>query len=324
MKNDKLKVTIILPVYNGEKYISRAINSLLEQSVGLECFKIFIVNDGSTDGSDEIIENFCKCYPNQIEYIAQANHGVAFSRNLGIEQCQTKWLTFIDQDDFLDNDYLEVLISEAETTNADVLISGYRRVGIDNEILYKTKLYKGEGAKFSNVALWAKLHKTSFLKSLAIRVFDNKVGEDIAFSFEEIFKSKNIYCSQYVGYNWFDNSASVSNTVQKNITEILPSIIYLFDYCVNLKQEYSKVDEYFIILRMIGYFHLTLTSSNRAEFIDSWNRLNEIISEKFPKWYNNKYIFLKIKGITLRHFFSMLLFVILYRLKLLKYIVRKK
>ena len=323
MNNQETKVTVILPVYNGEKYLSRAISSILEQSIGIEAINIYIINDGSTDDSEAIIKQFHKKFPDQINYIVQANQGVAFSRNLGIEQCQTKWLTFIDQDDFFESDYLEVLVTEAEKKDADVLISGYRRVNVTNKVLYQSRLSKGEGAKFSNVALWAKLHKTSFLKRYNIRVFDNTVGEDIAFSFEEIFQSEKIYCSEYVGYNWFDNSKSVSNTIQKNIVDILPAITKLFNYCTALKRSYSKTEEYFIILRIIGYLHLTMKSSKRNEFINAWQELNEVISERFPKWYNNKRIYFGIKGITFRLYASMLAFILLCRFKLLKYIIQK-
>jgi glycosyltransferase involved in cell wall biosynthesis len=323
MNNENAKVTVILPVYNGEKYLSRAVTSVLDQSIGNEAIKIFIVNDGSSDNSATIVKQFQIDYPEQIKYIEQDNQGVAYSRNLGIEHCRTKWLTFIDQDDFFENDYLETLINDAESLDADVLISGYRRIDPANNILYQTKLNRGEGAKFSNVALWSKLHKASFLKSNYIRVFDNKVGEDIAFSFEELFKSEKIYCSEYIGYNWLDNSTSVSNTIQKEITEILPSIIQLFNYCTTLKSMYSKTEEYFIILRIIGYLHLTMKASNRKDFINAWQALDMVISEKFPKWYKNKLIYLGVKGTTFRLYASMLVFVLLYRFKLLKYIKKK-
>ena len=267
MNEKSAKVTVILPVYNGEKYLSRAITSVLEQSIGQEEIKLYIINDGSIDESDVIIKKFCQLYPKQIIYVSQENQGVSFSRNLGITNCQTKWLTFIDQDDFFEKDFLDTLIKQAEKNDADVLISGYQRVGIDNEILYQTRLGKGEAAKFSNVALWAKLHKTQFLQENKITVFDNKVGEDIAFSFNELFQSDKVYCIAYIGYNWFDNSVSVSNTIQKNIVDIMPAILNLFAYCINLKQEFTKLEEYFIVLRMIGYLHLTMKSSRRKEFM---------------------------------------------------------
>ena len=153
MNEKSAKVTVILPVYNGEKYLSRAIMSVLEQSIGQEEIKLYIINDGSIDESDVIIKKFCQLYPKQIIYVSQENQGVSFSRNLGITNCQTKWLTFIDQDDFFEKDFLDTLIKQAEKNDADVLISGYQRVGIDNEILYQTRLGKGEAAKFSNVAM---------------------------------------------------------------------------------------------------------------------------------------------------------------------------
>ena len=71
MNEKSAKVTVILPVYNGEKYLSRAIMSVLEQSIGQEEIKLYIINDGSIDESDVIIKKFCQLYPKQIIYVSQ-------------------------------------------------------------------------------------------------------------------------------------------------------------------------------------------------------------------------------------------------------------
>ena len=94
------KITVIVPVYNSEKYIGRCLDSVLRQVY--QDFLILAINDGSTDGTDEILKKYAKDFPEKIKYIKQKNMGVAKTRNKGIELAETEFITFIDNDDFID------------------------------------------------------------------------------------------------------------------------------------------------------------------------------------------------------------------------------
>ena len=119
------KVTLIIPVYNSEKYIGRCIDSILEQTY--TNFKIMIVNDGSTDKSQEIINSYKEKYPDKIISIEQSNKGVAITRNESIKRANSKYIMFIDNDDFLDKDYIETFIKVAEEGDFDMVLGGYRK-----------------------------------------------------------------------------------------------------------------------------------------------------------------------------------------------------
>lgn len=123
MNNKKKIVTVIIPVYNCEKYLVDCFDSVLNQSIGLEAIDIIIVNDGSTDGSAKIINKYKKRYPD-ITVINQKNSGLSAARNAGLEIVKTDYITFFDSDDILPETALEDLIKAAASNNADIVIGG--------------------------------------------------------------------------------------------------------------------------------------------------------------------------------------------------------
>lgn len=120
----KLLLTVIVPVYNTSKYLGRCIESVLNQTIN--DMAVIVVNDGSTDNSEEIIEkNFIK--RSNIEYIKlEKNIGVGNARNLGIKKAQTKYITFIDSDDWVDAAYYENMLRIIEYDQSDICISGIK------------------------------------------------------------------------------------------------------------------------------------------------------------------------------------------------------
>lgn len=105
------KVTIIIPVYNSEKYIGKCLDSILNQTY--TNFEILVVNDGSKDNSQKVIEEYQNKYPDKIIAINQENKGVSKTRNESIKKASGDYIMFIDNDDFLESDYIETFVTEA-------------------------------------------------------------------------------------------------------------------------------------------------------------------------------------------------------------------
>ena len=103
------KVTIVIPVYNAEKTISKCIDSILNQTN--ENYQVLLIDDGSKDNSLKVIKEYEKNYPKKIKVISKENEGVVATRNLGIDLCKTKYIMFIDNDDYIDKDYVEQFLS---------------------------------------------------------------------------------------------------------------------------------------------------------------------------------------------------------------------
>lgn len=116
------KISVIVPVYNTEKYIKKCIRSIIEQT--LKEIEIIIVNDGSKDKSLEIIKDLMK-QDRRIKLINKENEGVSSARNSGIKMAKGKYIQFIDSDDWIEKEFLEKMYDFAEKENVDIVVSDY-------------------------------------------------------------------------------------------------------------------------------------------------------------------------------------------------------
>ena len=133
-----VRLSIIVPVYNVENYLSKCLDSLLEQDIPKNDYEIIIVNDGSTDNSLTIAESYVDKYSN-IRIITQKNLGLGASRNTGIRKSKGKYLLFVDSDDYLQPDCLGILMEYIETKGLDILRFNYVPVNDKGELIQKTK-----------------------------------------------------------------------------------------------------------------------------------------------------------------------------------------
>lgn len=141
------QISVIIPVYNAEKTIIKCLNSIQEQT--FKDFEALLINDGSKDGSAEICEDFC-AKDNRFKLITQENAGPSKARNRGIDESGSKYLAFVDSDDYIEPNMLEELYAAAEKANADVTICGYytesnNRINSVYSSKYKPGVYCGEG-----------------------------------------------------------------------------------------------------------------------------------------------------------------------------------
>ena len=119
--DNKLCVSMILPIYNAKRCLSRCLESILSQTMPLDKFEVILVDDGSTDGSDSICDEYSNAYEN-INVIHKKNGGAASARNAGLLEATGEYIAFVDPDDYLDADYLKIPYEEAYKTEADIVI----------------------------------------------------------------------------------------------------------------------------------------------------------------------------------------------------------
>ena len=218
MKSNKpLLVSFIVPIYNAECYLNRCIDSLLSQSdLGIE---IICINDGSSDRSSQIIDAYHELYPDIIHVYNQENSGIAAARNKGIELAKGDYIAFVDNDDWLDSDWLDNLSRRLNDVDAvvDIICSGYRRPDGSGKIVTECRLSeKGDWSPYLIGAPWAKLYRTDFIRNNKLSFFDTNVGEDLPFVIPAVTLAERCVVTDYCGYNWFYNTESVSNTVHKH------------------------------------------------------------------------------------------------------------
>lgn len=195
--NEHPMVSIIMPVYNSEKYLSDALNSISKQIY--TNFEVILVNDGSTDGSGKILDDFAK-QDERVKVIHVSNGGPSSARNIGIAQACGEWIQFMDSDDIIDENMLIELLKA--TKNADMVVSGAIQESADGSNSVVRSIIPAElnniddiGNYISNMDcntydlfmnyLWNRLIKRSVLVDFNIRFDENmRLGEDFLFMCE--------------------------------------------------------------------------------------------------------------------------------------------
>ena len=120
---NKIDISIIVPIYNAEKYLKKCLDSLVNQTK--KELEFILINDGSTDKSEEIVKTY---KDERIKYFKNKNQGIGKTRNFGIEKATGKYIMFLDSDDYFSSDACEILYKEAEKEKADLIVFDYYRV----------------------------------------------------------------------------------------------------------------------------------------------------------------------------------------------------
>ena len=131
------RISVIVPVYNVEKYLERCVKSLTDQT--LREIQIILVDDGSLDGSGELCRQFAK-KDSRIQVISKKNEGQGLARNSGLSCVSGKYVTFVDSDDYIDTDTFEVLWNTMESSRADLCCYSYVKHDTEGKIVYKAKV----------------------------------------------------------------------------------------------------------------------------------------------------------------------------------------
>ena len=222
------KVTVIIPVYNVEKYLARCVESVMKQTY--KELEIILVNDGSTDGSLEVCKQLQKKYP-QLIIVDKLNGGLSSARNAGIKASHGEYIAFLDSDDWVTPDCYEYMLRLAVANNADladVMIYQVRsekdRVPTENEkiVVYSGRdilehyMYRGmseqNGAPYSACR---KLYKRELFQGDTAEFVEGTVNEDICFNYRILRKCEKIVVSNQIKYFYFQGEASITNGAMK-------------------------------------------------------------------------------------------------------------
>lgn len=216
---EEKKLSVIIPVYNSEKYLNRSIESLLNQTY--KNIEIILVDDGSTDSSPEICDLFAEKEKN-ISVIHKENGGVSSARNAGFDVAQGEYIAFLDSDDYLSNKIYKTLIEDIETNNADIAISGFsREVGKNTFVPYCKDKFEKEFSReemisnlLQNRYYSCSINNVVFRKDVVKDIkFDVKISynEDLLYLFNIMKKCKTAYFTSEPLYFYCDNDGSASN-----------------------------------------------------------------------------------------------------------------
>lgn len=266
-------ISVIVPIYNAEKYLDRCIKSIINQSY--KNLEIILVDDGSSDKCDEICDEWAK-KDKRIKVIHKKNSGVSDSRNAGLEIANGEYLSFVDSDDYVHKDFIKILynlciennsdisVCEVCETNKDEDINNKIQKGIVRNIFPKSVLEKKESLYF---VVWNKLYKKSVFEN--VRYLKGKIHEDVAITYKLIYYSKKITITNAKLYFYFNAPGSIMRRefskerfdilygindsyefFMKNnedkyayfvLRDFLDNILQLYQQCSLLKEEKSEM-----------------------------------------------------------------------------------
>ena len=223
---EEIKISVIIPVYNTEKFLEKCLNSVLNQT--LKDIEIIVVNDGSRDNSLEIIKKF-KEEDNRIVLLNEQNGGSSFARNKGLETAKGKYFYFIDSDDYLEEDTMfEELYNKCENDNLDIVVFDYyndfgnrkeyiKNIEISDNILINKEEYIKDliNGKWG-ISIWGKLIKKELFKDKKI-IFPENIfmGEDLLTSLKLVFFSKKIEKLNKAFYNYVQHENQGTKIAKK-------------------------------------------------------------------------------------------------------------
>ena len=268
---DRIKVSVIVPIYNVEKYLDNCIQSVQKQT--LKEIEIILIDDGSIDNSLIISNEYAK-KDSRIRVYSNKNVGQGLERNFGIKKARGKYIAFLDSDDQYKEDMLEKLYQKAIKNNADIVSGGYadiyngkiiREHSLKNEVLdssEKIKMamldlisYEKKEGYFGCIAIWDSIFRRELLINNDIQFLSEReiYSEDLLFKLTAMFYSKKIILCNDIIYLYRINENSYTNKI--NI-DVLNRIINLYD---NININFSNVlDEYSLKKRNINRVFFTL------------------------------------------------------------------
>lgn len=231
MENIKMKLSIIVPVYNVADYLAKCLDSLLAQDLPQNEYEIIVVNDGSTDNSGEIAQKYADKYAN-ITLITQANQGLSVARNTGIARAKGKYIQFVDSDDYLEENVLNKLIEQIERDKLDVLRFRYQNIKENGVVFIPYEGVKSDyndysdiptdGLSFLNERLWVQCYACQFLlrKELALQeLFTPGIYfEDTDWTPRMLLLAKRVASTELVVYNYLWREGSITLS-QKDIAK---------------------------------------------------------------------------------------------------------
>lgn len=277
------EISVTIPVYNVEKYLGRCLNSVLNQTFKSE-YEIICVNDGSTDNSAKILEEYAKKY-SKIKVINQENQGLSVARNAAMEYVSGKYTMFVDSDDFIAQNALEGLYNYAQKYNTDVIIFDFFRGTFDAKNAtrqhfkniaqkYHEKSFNIETAepfvyRYVPVATWLKFYSTDLIKDLKFEIGLN--NQDVPYWDLVYTRAKNVHYLPIPYYFYVEQRPdAITQRTDKKIFDVFKA----FKLSENILREAG----YFEKFKSIHYAHFTcnlvcrmqrINPSLRKQFIDT-------------------------------------------------------
>ena len=283
-----MKISVIIPVYNVEKYLKRCLDSVVNQTY--KNLEIILIDDGSTDNSGKICDEYAQ-KDKRIIVIHKENGGLSDARNKGLDICTGDYISFIDSDDWVDLNYFDVLLKILLEYDVDVACCDYLRtskyeqnndVSIENTQIFRDEKILEIYLEKELISACAKLYRKETFYNVRFPL--KKVNEDISTIFLVFTKSKSVAYVDEKLYFYFRNINSITKSrfSRKNL-----DLLYTWNEVLNLSKNYSnKIQELADFRLKKAYFSLIgIIAYNGMENTDENNKIKKFLLKNFKENY---------------------------------------
>lgn len=313
-----IKVSIVVPVYNAEKYLEECFNSLANQT--LENIEIIAVNDGSKDNSQKIINEYVNKYPNKFVGIKKNNGGPGDARNYGIAKANGEYIAFVDSDDYIDTTMYEKMYNKAKTSEYDIVCCNVKAIypskaysinsGIDKDITEKKMQTKEKLLIDSYAIVCNKIFKSKILKEVKIEkngLFKKNVWfEDVLFLYKLYPYINTVGVVDESLYYYPQRENSITYTYNDKLNDILDNMDDIVDYYKEKKyyEENKEILEYVYAKYCLATYTKRLAKcKNYKKYKNGCKVVICKVKEKFPDYKKNKYLKkASVKNIYIKYF----------------------
>lgn len=284
-------ISVIIPVYNVERYLKRCIDSVINQTY--KDLEIILVDDGSTDNSGVICDDL-KSIDSRIKVIHKKNGGLSSARNAGIKVATGEYIGFVDSDDWIDIDMYESLISAIEETKSEVAVTGICRV-YDNGYFKNqftrnsVEVYRGveivaeylKQNSFSTAA-YDKLYKSELFSHR--RFPEGKLYEDAPVIYDILKSINKIVCVGKPQYKYFQRADSICGLAFSK--KKMDHYYFSHEILIDVSKTYPQLAELakaYWGCKLVEIIYSIVESNNRLEFEDEYNKTKDELKKVAPK-----------------------------------------
>lgn len=293
---EKELISIIVPIYNVEKYLNKCVESILKQTY--DNLEIILVDDGSLDNCGNICDEYAK-KDSRIIVLHKTNGGLSDARNKGINIAKGKYIGFVDSDDYIDNDMFEILYNLCKNNNADISMISYKE--IENEIIinensnYTNKVFKYNNIeaikellkdeKIKNYA-WNKLYKKELFDGIEYPI--KMAYEDVGTTYKLFEKAKKVIWYDIPKYNYIRRDTSiVSKNTYKNLKDFIDLSYQRYNYFENsIYSNKIKIENSYSFIRNMIMFYLNYQIDNIQELDDVFEYYYPLFNKIIEQNYN--------------------------------------
>jgi len=286
-----MKLSIIIPMFNAEKYISRCLDSVIDQNLPNNEYEILIINDGSTDDSLKICKEYESKHSN-IKLISTKNFGQSSARNTGVQISQGEYIYFIDSDDYISTNSLSILVEEATKFNLDILCFKIIRIktselntnnefDIDNNNL---KILKGinyliNSDNYYKEGVWWYFVKKNYLKKFDFKFIEGRHLQDTIFNLELFINAKRVSFIPVDTYRYVINNINSvwTNRNPKHIRKVVDDFTFI---TIKFNQVLKETNNFELTKRMKYYrTHMILNMMKRLFISDlSFSEIRNVLN----------------------------------------------